>query len=223
MKPKKSPKVNLENKKFIFLQIGLILTLAAVLVSFEWKSYDKKKIIQFQRFVREEIQDEIIQTKQEIEPPIPPPPQISIIKPVDNNTEIETEIEINIEANMETEVEKYIPLPMKEETKEPDIFYPIESNPEFPGGINALMKYLSNTIQYPKMALENGIYGKVFVTFVVETDGRVTDIKVMRGIGGGCDEEAVRLVENMPKWIPGKQRNKPVRVQFTLPIKFTIR
>ena len=88
--------------------------------------------------------------------------------------------------------------------------------------VRTLYKYLAENIKYPQMAKESGIQGRVFVTFVVEKDGRVTDVRVLRGIGGGCDEEAIRVVQNMPKWTPGKQRGKSVRVQYNLPVKFTL-
>ena len=98
----------------------------------------------------------------------------------------------------------------------------VESMPEFPGGEAALYKFLGENIKYPQMAKESGIQGRVFVTFVVERNGSVTDVRVLRGIGGGCDEEAVRVVQNMPSWTPGKQRGKAVRVQYNLPVKFTL-
>jgi len=94
--------------------------------------------------------------------------------------------------------------------------------PEFPGGMAALMKYLAENIKYPSLAKESGIQGRVFINFVVEPDGAISNVKVLRGIGGGCDEEAVRVVERMPKWSPGKQRGKPVRVSYNLPVKFTL-
>jgi protein TonB len=85
-----------------------------------------------------------------------------------------------------------------------------------------LMKYLSENIKYPPLAKESGIQGRVFINFVVEPNGSISNVKVLRGIGGGCDEEAVRVVEKMPKWSPGKQRGKPVRVSYNLPVKFTL-
>ena len=94
--------------------------------------------------------------------------------------------------------------------------------PGFPGGDEARINYLKNSIEYPQMARESGIQGRVFVTFVVEKDGNITDVRILRGIGGGCDEEAVRVIKNMPKWVPGKQRGKPVRVQFNMPILFKL-
>lgn len=224
MEAKKSPKADLENKKFIFVQIGLIIALAAVLVAFEWKTYEKKELVLAERIVKDVFQEEIIQTKQEVKPPPPPPPkQVTVLNIVEDDVEIEEEIEIDAEADMDTEVEEYIPVVMEDdEVEEAEIFYIVESMPEFPGGETAMRKYLGKNIEYPQMARESGIHGRVFVTFVVEIDGRVTDIKVQRGIGGGCDEEAIRVVKNMPRWKPGKQRGKPVRVQFNLPIKFTL-
>lgn len=97
-----------------------------------------------------------------------------------------------------------------------------EQIPEFPGGEEKLLKYLQNNIVYPQTAKENNITGKVFVTFVISRDGAVKDVKVLKGIGGGCDEEAVRVIKNMPKWQPGKQDGKTVNVQFNLPIKFAL-
>ena len=103
-----------------------------------------------------------------------------------------------------------------------EVFNVVEVDPEFPGGIDALYKYLAENITYPQQAKDNGIQGRVYVTFVVEKDGSITGTKVLRGIGGGCDEEALRVVEAMPKWTPGKQLGEPVRVQFNLPIVFKL-
>lgn len=103
-----------------------------------------------------------------------------------------------------------------------DTFYILDQLPVFPGGDAALMTYLRNSISYPKEARDSAIMGTVFVTFVIETDGSVSNVKVLRGIGGGCDEEAIRVVEGMPNWTPGMQKGKPVRAQFNLPIRFII-
>jgi periplasmic protein TonB len=225
MEAKKSKKADLESKKVFFIQIGLVISLGLILLGFEWKTYTKQEVEVFQRTDVELVQEEIIQTKQEVKPPPPPPPkQVTVIDIVEDDVEIEDEIEIDVEADMETEVEEYIPVEMEEdEAEEAQIFSVVESAPEFPGGGQAaLLKYLSNNIEYPQIANESGIQGRVFVTFVVEVDGSVTDVKILRGIGGGCDEEAVRVVKGMPRWKPGKQRGKPVRVQFNLPVKFTL-
>jgi TonB family protein len=114
-------------------------------------------------------------------------------------------------------------LPREDTTaEETQIFIVVESMPEFPGGDKALYKYLADSLHYPRAAIENNIQGRVFVTFIIEKDGSISNVRVLRGIGGGCDEEALRVVQNMPKWIPGKQRGKPVRVQYNLPIKFSL-
>ncbi len=225
MDAKKSPKADLESKKVVFTQIGLIITLAIVLVAFNWKSYEKREIDLTQREIVE-IPEEIIPiTEQKVKPPPPPPPkQVTVINIVDDDVEIEDDIEIDAEADQDTEIEEYIPIEVDddEEVEEAQIFTVVESMPSFPGGDKARIRFLNENIEYPKMARESGIQGRVYVTFVVERNGLVTDVKILRGIGGGCDEEAIRVVKAMPKWIPGKQRGKPVRVQFTLPIKFTL-
>ena len=110
--------------------------------------------------------------------------------------------------------------PMDADTDQ--VFQVVEVDPEFPGGMEALTKYLSENIKYPEQAKKDKIQGKVYISFVVEKDGSVAGAKVLRGIGGGCDEEVLRVVNAMPKWTPGKQRNTPVRVQFNLPIVFKL-
>lgn len=102
-----------------------------------------------------------------------------------------------------------------------EVFQVVEEMPQFPGGNDALFEYLSNNLEYPEEAVENGIKGVVYVTFIVEHDGSISNVKVLRGIGGGCDDAAHATVTNMPNWSPGKQRGKPVRVQYNLPIRFT--
>jgi protein TonB len=149
-----------------------------------------------------------------------------VLNIVENTAEINDDISIDAEADENTQVEEYKAPVMKqveeEEVEEQQIFMVVENAPAFPGGDGARMKFLQDNIKYPQMARESGIQGTVYVTFVVERNGNVTDVKILRGIGGGCDEEAVRVVQNMPKWEPGKQRGKPVRVQFNMPIKFTL-
>ena len=107
--------------------------------------------------------------------------------------------------------------------EQPEVYNVVEVDPEFPGGIEALYKYLAENITYPQQAKDSGIQGRVYVTFVVEKDGSITGAEVLRGIGGGCDEEALRVVNAMPKWTPGKQLGEPVRVQFNLPVVFKLK
>ena len=159
-------------------------------------------------------------------PPAAPPPPSIVLNIVENTAQINDDISIDAEADESTQVDEYkTPGPVQEEeaeVQEQEIFQVVENAPAFPGGDMARMKFLQDNIKYPIMAKESGIQGTVYVTFVVERSGAVTDVKILRGIGGGCDEEALRVVKNMPKWEPGKQRGKPVRVQFNMPIKFTL-
>lgn len=225
MEQKKSAKADLENKKIIFRQIGLVIALAAILFAFEWKTYEKAIVDLGVRQV-EDVPEEIIPiTEQKFTPPPPPPPaQVVQINVVDDDIDVEDDISINVEADQKTEMQAYVPVKVQDEedSEEQQIFMVVESMPEFPGGDANLYKYLAENIKYPQMAKESGIQGRVFVTFVVERDGSVTDVRVLRGIGGGCDEEAIRVVKGMPKWTPGKQRGKSVRVQYNLPVKFTL-
>ena len=222
---KKSLKANLENKSVFFLEVGLIIALGITLLAFEWKSYEKQKLEQITR-VADDTPEEMIEITQQEKTPPPPAPlqQTTIIQIVDDDVVIEDEIEIDAEADQTTEIQEYVPVEVskEEEAEEVQIFTVVESMPSYPGGEAARIQYLNENIRYPQMARESGIQGRVFVTFVVERDGSVTDVKVLRGIGGGCDEEAIRVIQNMPKWEAGKQRGKPVRVQFNMPILFKL-
>jgi len=228
MELKKSEKADLESKKGIFFQVGLIFAMAVMLVAFEWKSYDAIDVNTFDgQKATNEVEELATITQQNTPPPPPPPPAPSLVlNIVENTAEINDDISIDAEADEMTEVEEYkapaIKQEEEEEVEEQQIFMVVENAPAFPGGDAARMKFLQDNIKYPQMARESGIQGTVYVTFVVERSGAVTDVKILRGIGGGCDEEAVRVVQNMPKWEPGKQRGKPVRVQFNMPIKFTL-
>ncbi|HLO89841.1 MAG: energy transducer TonB [Chloroflexota bacterium] len=225
MEAKKSPKADLESKKTFFVQIGLIVALAAMLVAFEWKSYDTKQIDISTRQV-ENVEEEMVEITQQNKPPPPPAPpaQTTLIHIVTDDVDVDDDLVIDAEANQLTEIEAYTPpaVTEEEEVAEAEIFTVVEESPAFPGGDAARIQFLQQNIVYPQMARESGIQGTVYVTFVVERNGAVTDVRVLRGIGGGCDEEAVRVIKAMPKWNPGKQRGKPVRVQFNMPIKFTL-
>ncbi len=224
MESKKSSKADLEGKKFIFTQLGLIIALAVILLAFEWKSYDHS-VEGFGERIVEDIPEEIIPiTEQKAKPPPPPPPKkVVVINVVQDDVEVEEDLIIDVEADDQTEMDEYIPIEVDEEiVEEAPIFTVVESMPEYIGGAQELYNYLGTNIKYPVMAKESGIQGKVYVTFVVERDGSITDVNIIRGIGGGCDEEAVRVVSSMPKWKPGKQRGKAVRVQYNLPVRFTL-
>ena len=225
MESKKTEKADLENKKAIFFQIGLVVVLGLTLLAFEWKTYDKKIVETGTRQAAEVMEEIVMQTQQNTPPPPPPPPQqqTTVLEIVENDKVIENEVNINAEADEKTVVEEYkAPVVEEKEVEEAEIFTVVEESPGFPGGDEARIKFLQENIKYPTMARESGIQGTVYVTFVVEKGGNVTDVKILRGIGGGCDEEAIRVIKAMPKWNAGKQRGKPVRVQFNMPIKFTL-
>jgi len=223
METKKTEKADLEKKRGLFLQIGLVVSMALVLLAFEWRSYDRSAY-SLGELKLEDIPEEIIPiTKQEEKPPPPPPPAPVEIKIVEDEKEIEDEAKIEeTEVTQDTKVEV---IEVHEEVvDEPEIFTIVEEMPEFPGGgESALLKYLSSNIKYPPLARENNIQGTVYVTFEIDQNGKVKDAKILRGIGGGCDEEALRVVSAMPQWKPGKQRGKPVRVQYNLPVRFTLK
>lgn len=221
MELKKNPEADLEKKRGFFFQIGLVLALAAILISFEWKVYDVS-LSELGKLKVEQEEEELIPiTRQELTPPPPPPPKPTQIEIVEDKEEIKEDVVINTESTEETVVK--IVEQVEEVVEEPQIFTIVEEMPEFPGGEAELFKYLSQNIKYPAMAKDAGISGIVYVTFVVMETGKINDVKVLRGIGGGCDEEAIRVVKSMPQWKSGKQRGKPVRVQFNLPIRFTLK
>ena len=162
-------------------------------------------------------------TKQEQKPqPVEVPKQTTQIQVVEDDVEVD-DVEINAEVDQNEVIEEYIaPEVEEEEVVEAEIFTIVEEMPDFPGGVAKLQEYLVKNIKYPQMARESGIQGRVFVNFVVEPDGSVSHVNVMRSLGGGCDEEAMRVVKAMPKWKPGKQRGKPVRVSYILPVNFKL-
>jgi len=223
MKLKKNSEVDIEKKRPLLFQVGLVVSLAVVLIAFEWKTFDRTQSTLGQLKVDLDEEEMIPITKQEPPPPPPPPPpQTTIIEIVEDDEEIEEELEI-MDTEMDEDTEIQIIEVVEEAVEEPEIFTIVEEMPSFPGGEAELFKYLGSNIKYPAMARDAGIQGIVYVTFVVKEDGKISDVRVLRGVGGGCDEEAVRVVAKMPSWKPGKQRGKSVRVQYNLPIRFTLR
>jgi protein TonB len=216
MEAKKNPEVNLEHKRGLFLQIGLVVALLLVLVAFEYKSYEKVAY-NLGQLNLDDLEEEIIPiTKQEVKPPPPPPPPPEVIEIVEDEVEIENEIEIeDTESDEDEEIEI-------EEEDDDEFFMVVENMPEFPGGDLGLMKYIQKNVKYPAIAKEYNITGKVYVSFIVDKSGSVTNVKVVRGVDKNLDAEAVRVVKSLPKYKPGKQRGKAVRVMFTIPINFTL-
>jgi periplasmic protein TonB len=223
---KKSKSANLENKRSIFMQIGLIIALSLVLAAFNWKTYDKMVIPDFQRTVDNTPEDMVQITEQKPPEPKVERPRVNLaINIVDDESPVDDDFMINAEIDPLDTVPVYIPAPSvgdEESIQDEEIFTVVESMPSFPGGDAGVYAYLQKNTKFPKQAIEANITGTVYVAFVVEKDGSITDVRILRGIGGGCDEEALRVVKNMPRWTPGKQRNIPVRVNFNLGIKFTL-
>ena len=225
MEEKKSPKANLENKKLMFIQIGMIISLLIAWMAFEHKSYDKREIdpsLLNREVVLDEEMVEITKQEEQKPQPVEVPKQTTQLEIVQDDVEVE-DIEINADVDQNEVIEEYVPVEVEEEeVQEQEIFQIVEEMPAYPGGDAKLMEYVAKNIKYPQIARETGIQGRVFVGFVVEPDGSVSNVKVLRGIGGGCDEEAMRVVKSMPKWKPGKQRGKAVRVSYMLPVNFKL-
>jgi len=223
MEIKKTDRASLEKNRNTYILIGMVITLSLVWYAFDHKTYDREEIVIVQNAVLEDEEDLILQTQRNEPPPPPPPPQqTTVIEIVEDDIEVD-DIEIDAETDDDEEIEEQvIEEEEAEDEKEDEIFVFVEDQPGYPGGDKARIKYLQENIKFPVMAIESGIQGTVYVTFVVEKDGRITSVKVLRGIGGGCDEEAVRVIKKMPRWKAGKQRGRSVRVQFNMPVRFVL-
>ncbi len=230
MEVKKSPKADLERGKTMSVLMGFVVGLAVLFVSFEWSSTDVM-VVSAQDQVQDIIAEEEIEiTRQENTPPPPPPPPApavaEVLTVVDDDVELDdVEIASSEDDASTAQVETYVAPVVDEEEEEESaqqIFTVVEKQPEFPGGTAELMKFLSKSIKYPVIAQENGIQGRVVCSFVVNRDGSIVDIEVMRGVDPSLDKEAVRVIGTMPKWKPGEQRGKPVRVRFILPVQFRL-
>ena len=224
MEPKKTEKANLENKSFMFFSLGLIVALLLSIMAFTYRVYDDTtaKDLSKNSANNEEILE--VPPTQQLPPPPPKIQQPQIIE-VPDEKKIEEEIEINMDTEVteQTKVEEVKIVPQEEEKEDPDqIFLVVEETAAPTGGMPAFYEYVAKKLKYPAQARRMGIEGKVFVEFVIERDGSITDVKAIKGIGAGCDEEAVRVLQSAPKWKPGKQRGKPVRQRMVLPIAFKL-
>ncbi len=222
MEKKKTKKADLENKKGLFLQIGLVMALTSILFAFEWKSYNTIELDEITKS-SDWIDEEFI-----YEPiPLPPPPPVkhipTEIEVVDNTVDVTDQIDIVDIPEDEPNQEYIAPAAPEEIPSDDDIIVDIpQFAPSYEGGEEARLKFLQSNIKYPAMALEAGIQGTVYIGFIVEKDGSISNATIIRPIGGGCDEEALRVVNIMPNWKPGKQGTKAVRVRFTMPVKFVL-
>ena len=227
MEVKKSPKADLENKKTSNLLVGVILTLAVLFIGFEW-SEREVKVVTDSGITEIVFEEEMIPiTEQEPPKQAPPPPEApkmeEIIEIVEDDADVEeSTIEASDDITAAVEV-KYTAVEVEEEeVEEQQIFQVVEEMPEFPGGMGDCMKFLGKNIKYPQISQENGVQGRVIVQFVVNQDGSIVDPQVVRGVDPYLDKEALRVISMMPKWKPGKQRGKAVRVKFTVPVMFRL-
>lgn len=231
MEIKKSPKASLENKKMLFKEIGLIISLGIVLGAFEWSTSEKSAtaLASENQVVIEEEQIPITQ-----DTPPPPPAELKepvlsdIIDIVDDDVKVDDKLLISSEddKSLGVEIKNYVVQSNTEEAvvEEEVPFAIVEEKPTFKGGDqNDFTKWVFSQIVYPEIAKENGVQGRVTLQFTVSTDGKVSDVKVLRGVDSSLDKEAVRVVSSSPKWSPGKQRGKAVKVRFVFPVIFQLK
>ena len=231
MEIKKSAKANLENKKLLFTEIGLIIALVVVYIAFDWSTSDKQVSV-FEETAEVVEAEEMIPITQETPPPPPTAaPKIPILSDqidiVDDEIQVDDNLFMNLEddASMGVEIMDYVETVEEEVVEEEAIpFQFVEEKPSFMGGdANAFSKWVNERLVYPEIAKENGVSGRVTLQFTVNTDGTVSNIKVLRGVDPSLDKEAVRVVSMSPKWTPGKRRDRAVKVTYTFPVIFQLR
>lgn len=226
---KKSAKANLEQHKTMWLLIGYIMVFAILFVAFEWTATEKKhtgEIVTAGVLLEEEIMIPITMPEKKVVPPPPQAKQITeILEIVEDDAEIEESELASVEETGEVvEIADVGNVVVEAPAEEEEIHQVVEQMPEFPGGMKALMQYLQENIKYPRISRENGSQGRAFICFVVNTDGSIQDVEVAKSTSDvHLDKEAVRVVEKMPRWNPGKQAGKAVRVRFTLPVTFRLK
>ena len=228
MEIKKTEKASLENKKLLFLEIGLVISLLVTFVAFEWKQ-EEISVSNLEDTTEIEAEEEIIPITQETPPPPPAEVKIPILSDqidiVDDNIELENNI-INLEddASLGVEIQDYVEVVEEVVEEEAIPFQLVEEKPSFNGGdANQFSKWVNQRLVYPEIAKENGVQGRVTLQFTVEKDGSITKVKVLRGVDPSLDKEAVRVVSMSPKWKPGKQRDRAVPVTYTFPVIFQLR
>ncbi|MCH5306394.1 MAG: energy transducer TonB [Rikenella sp.] len=232
MELKKSPKADLENKRSYFLEIGIIVALAACIALFSWSQKERKIEIPVEELVVVETEMTEVTVQEDKRPPAPMKTQAVVLSDllnvVQNDAKIEQTmnlLDLDVTNDLAVDVGKFggTYTGGEEEVEEEDIVIVAEKMPSFMGGdVNAFSRWCSQHIKYPPMAVDNGSQGKVTVQFVVERDGSVSRVTVLRGVDRYLDEEAIRVVKSSPKWQPGENRGKPVRVYVNVPIVFAL-
>jgi len=223
MVEKKTPEADVNRKSSLYLSIGLVVSLLLVIMAFEKKFYADGDLADLGA-VTDDFEEmlEIPPTEQ----PPPPPPKIQqpeiIEVPDEEEIEDEIEVDLDIEITDDQEIEELVYEEPVEEEVADEVFTIVEQQPDYPGGMGAFYQFVRKRLKYPSQARRMGIEGKVFVQFVVDKEGNITEVKAVRGIGAGCDEEAERVIRSSPKWKAGKQRGKTVKVRMILPITFKL-
>jgi len=226
MEKKKSDKVSQEKNRSMFIQIGFIVALSIILIAFEWTSNTINDSDSMTYINDIEFEEQMVATKrEEPKPPEVKQPEIkTVIEIVEDDIEIDDAFDFDMEADDNTEYNFVMDDDEGEEIiEEVTPFYIVEDMPTFNGGdMGEFWKYAMGEIRYPEVAAENGVSGTVYMQFTVSTSGRVTDVKVIKGVHPDLDEESIRVIKNSPKWTPGKQRGRTVPVIMSLPMKFIL-
>lgn len=227
MEVKKSKSANLERGKGTWVLMGLVAVLAILYVAFEWTQHEKKFNDEILNAGDITLEEEVIPITMPEKKTVPPPPQAvtqaEVLNIVEDDADIEETTLVSAEDQTEyVEISDDVPIVVEDIEEEQQIFQVVENMPEFPGGTAALMAYLRKNIKYPTICQEQGIQGRVVVQFVVNKDGSIVDPEVIKPVNPYLDKEALRVISTMPKWKPGEQRGKPVRVKFTVPVQFKL-
>ncbi len=229
MEIKKSEKANLENKKLLFVEIGLVVSLLITYLAFEWTSKETSTAV-LEDTTEILVEEEIISTNIDTPPPPPAAPKIPVLSDqidiVDDEIELEDDMFMNLEDDSSLGVEIMDYVEVEEEVVEEEAipFQLIEDRPKFQGGdASNFSKWVNQRLVYPEIAKENGVQGRVMLQFTIEKYGSLTKVKVLRGVDPSLDKEAVRVVSTSPKWSPGKQRDRAVPVTYTFPVVFQLR
>ncbi len=229
MEVKKTPKANLENRRLLFTEIGLVVALLIVFGAFSYGTREKQVAVLEAEAQEVEIED-MVPITQETPPPPPEVPKIPVLSDQIDIVEDDIEVEDNFmsledDANLGVEIMDYVETVEEEVVEEEAIpFQLVEEKPSFNGGdANEFSKWVNSKLVYPEIAKENGVQGRVTLQFTVNTDGSVSNVKVLRGVDSSLDKEAVRVVSMSPKWKPGKQRDRAVKVTYTFPVIFQLR
>lgn len=223
MELKKNPKLELSKYCTLFFNLGLAIAIGLVLVAFEWKTVasTSKVSLETEGGMFEEILD--IPLTNQATPPPPKFNQPKIIEiPDEEEIEEVVDIDLDIEMTEELVVEQLVSVEAPEEEIADEVFSIVEVMPSFPGGNTEFYEYISQNLKYPRKALKANVEGKVVVRFIVAEDGGISDVEVIKGIGFDCDEEAVRVLQSSPDWIPGQQRGRNVKVSIMVPLTFEI-